>query len=173
MYHSLSHSRWYKLHASIDLSNARSLAWLLSPSNSFQTLRFIAESRLFLFMQRVWIEFFQLLTLKQKAPMRDHDGAPESRKTRNKCSEQSPDRSGRQTGVNQPPQQCSFPLKPSDSPSIDLRIDDNCKRRHPPPIRPGPPPPGLLSQLAQPGSMWPVRSSALLFCWLFMGGLFN
>lgn len=90
--------------------------------------------------------------------MRDHDGPPESWKTRNKCSEQSPDRPGRQTGVNQPPQQCSFPLRPSDSPSIDLRIDDNCKRT-PPPF---PPPDPLLSQLAQSGSMWP--SEVLLCC---------
>lgn len=73
--------------------------------------------------------------------MRDHNGPPESRKTRNKCREQSPDRSGRQTGVNQPPQQSSFPLKPSDSPSVDLGIDDNCKPTPPETPPPGPPPP--------------------------------
>lgn len=101
--------------------------------------------------------------------MRDHDGAPESWKTRNKCSEQSPDRSGRQTGVNQPPQQCSFPLKPSDAPSIDLRIDDNCKRRPPPhPPTPGPPLPA--------GPAW-IHVDCQKFCFVVLlvvyGGTFQ
>lgn len=87
-------------------------------------------------------------------------------------SKESPDRSGRQTGVNQPPQQCSFPLKPSDLPSIDLRIDDNCKRRppYPPPEPPssGPPLPA--------GPAW-IHVACQKFCFVVLlvvyGGLFN
>lgn len=99
--------------------------------------------------------------------MRDHDGAPESWKTRNKCSEQSPDRPGGQAGVNQPPQQCSFPLKPSDSPSIDLRIDDNCKRSRHPPHSPDPDPdPDPLLRASSPSwpSLDPCGLSEVLLC---------
>lgn len=105
--------------------------------------------------------------------MRDHAGPPEPPETRTKCWERSRGRSGRQAGVNQPPQQRSLPLKPGDaSPLIwELMTTVNGPRgpRPAPPMpAPGPPSPSW----AQPGSMWPVRTSAL-FCWLFMGGRFQ